>query len=410
MISVNSLMQPIPVADAKASIYNVLAQLGTPTGSWKPGAVVRTIVYLVAVFFSATSSVIAMIARMGYQSTATGDWATVNAQEVYGITRTAATYASGTVKLTNALGGVYALDIGQLTVQNTATNAQYTNSAAFSLGAGPGANVDVPIVATLSGIGSNAIALAITTIVTPMVGVSCSNSAALSAVDAQSDEDLYIETQEAMDSNSPDGPANAYAYVVRGRGGKDAAVAAIGVNRVQTFNSGTTGLVTVYVATASGAVTSPDIAILNTAVQTWAMPLCVTPTVASATPATYLPLDVAVDVHYYQIPGLSDSEIVSKCTAAITAYLQAQPIGGNPRRSDDPGYGGRLYIDAIRGVCQGGAGFAIDPSLSTSGLGIFTAEITLSDGDAIGVEVDPGHVIIPGTITVTPYGMPPTWQ
>jgi hypothetical protein len=232
----------------------------------------------------------------------------------------------------------------------------------------------------------------------------------LSAVDAQSDEDLYIETQEAMDSNSPDGPANAYAYVVRGRGGKDAAVAAIGVNRVQTFNSGTTGLVTVYVATASGAVTSPDIAILNTAVQTWAMPLCVTPTVASATPATYLPLDVAVDVHYYQIPGLSDSEIVSKCTAAITAYLQAQPIGGNPRRSDDPGYGGRLYIDAIRGVCQGGAGFAIDPSLSTSGLGIFTAEITLSDGDAIGVEVDPGHVIIPGTITVTPYGMPPTWQ
>ena len=108
--------------------------------------------------------------------------------------------------------------------------------------------------------------------------------------------------------------------------------------------------------------------------------------------------------------------IKARCEAAILAYMRAQPIGGNPRRSDDAGYGGRLYIDAIRGVCQGGAEYATDPAVSTTGLGIYSAEIVLTSpsgvpiGDNQGIEVDPGHVAIPGVITVTPYGTAPTWQ
>ena len=51
MTSVDDLMQPITVVHAKASIYQVLEQLGVPTTSWKPGAVVRAVVILGALLY-----------------------------------------------------------------------------------------------------------------------------------------------------------------------------------------------------------------------------------------------------------------------------------------------------------------------------------------------------------------------
>src|SRR5687767_5936032 len=109
-ITIESLTTPVTKDEAKEAIYEALATVGVNTTTWKPGAVVRTLVAIVAILFAACTNLIAEIAKSGFLELTSGSWLTLVARYVYGVTRLEATFGTGTLTLINSGGGVYDVD------------------------------------------------------------------------------------------------------------------------------------------------------------------------------------------------------------------------------------------------------------------------------------------------------------
>ena len=121
MVTLDELTTPVTVDEWKTSIYSVMGRVGVDTTSWKPGAVVRTIVTAVSIMLAALSVLIAAIAAGGFLELATGMWLTLLARYQYGVERQEATRATGQVTITNSGGGIYDFDPEDLVVLHATT-------------------------------------------------------------------------------------------------------------------------------------------------------------------------------------------------------------------------------------------------------------------------------------------------
>jgi uncharacterized phage protein gp47/JayE len=336
------LVQPVTRAEAQQSIYNVLGILGVNTTSWKPGAVVRTLLGATALVLSAFSELQAKIARSGFIELSDGAWLTLVAHYVYGVDRFDATFATGEVTLTNVGGGVFDFDADDLIFANPSTGMTYRNTEPVALGAvsTPTAVVNVPISATVAGVAGNAEPGAITQMVTTVLSVSCSNSAPLRGSDEETDAQLRERCKEQLGALSPMGPWDAYGAAVRNATHADGS--SLGINRIRIVKDGF-GTVTTYVANRGGAVDSTDLAIAHDAIERWATPVGVDPTTLSAVNHA---IDVTYELWLYDTTTLTDAEIGQLVATALGDFFGAQPIGGNVIGSDP----GKIFLSAIHGA------------------------------------------------------------
>ena len=352
-VTLTDLLTAPTVEESKASIYAVLAALGVPTTAWKPKGVVRPIIYVVAALVTAVTVIVALVARSGFRLLATGDWKTLTCSEVYGVDRIAATFASGNVVLTNGGGGVFNVDVGDFTVQNGSTLATFHNTTAFTLAAGGTATV--PVIADVAGISGTSAANAVTTIVTAMLGVTCTNAVAFVGTDEETDAELDLRTDGTLDAISPNGAAGAYLAVARTATLTDGTL--VGVTRVKTNNASSTGAVVVTCATASGALTSPELTAVQGAILTGPnspVPLGIAScTVQSATGVT---LAVTGDVYVYTTDGRDVTALETAASAALDAWIAARPIGGD---------GGYVYHDALEAAVKSISAYAYRAVVST---------------------------------------------
>jgi hypothetical protein len=97
----DALITPLSFDEIRASIYNVLAATGVTTSTWKPGAVVRTIISGVAIVLAGLSAFIALLAASAFLPLATGEWLRLVALYVFNVVRIEATFATGSVTLVN---------------------------------------------------------------------------------------------------------------------------------------------------------------------------------------------------------------------------------------------------------------------------------------------------------------------
>lgn len=343
MLSLSDLTTPLTTAQVKQSIYNVLGAVGVNTTSWKSGAVVRTMISGCAIAIAGMSSLSAQIARSGFLELAEGPWLTLVARYVFGEERIEATFAAGEVTLTNTSGFVYTLDPDDLIVANSATEKTYRNSSTFTLN--PGASLTVPVIATEAGSASTATPGSITTMVTTLTGVTCTNATAVVGRDEESDPLLRTRCLEKLGALSPNGPWDAYAYFSRTAQRADGST--IGVTRVRVTRDGF-GHVDTYVATATGGVTgdvndpSTDLGAIDLAIQKNAAPLAVTARTHSAVPLT---IPVAYTAWLYNTSGKTPAQIAQAIADKLAAFFSTQPIGGNLITPP-----GKIYVDAIRTV------------------------------------------------------------
>ena len=97
------------VRQTKASIYamglSVAQSLGLPVTSWQPGDPTRSLYHLASEMLAKLEEVVALYVAAGFLDTATGDWLTFLASEVFGVDRVESTFAGTNVTLTNAGGG-----------------------------------------------------------------------------------------------------------------------------------------------------------------------------------------------------------------------------------------------------------------------------------------------------------------
>lgn len=354
-MTLDELTTPLTPDEVQTAIYAAIAARGGDPTSWKPGAPTRTMIAGVAIVISALSRLSAAITKSGFLELADDDWLTLVARYVFFVERIEGTFASGSVTLNNAGGGIYSFDPGDLIVLNTTSGKGYRNTTTFTINALQ-LGVAVPVEAVELGSESTSLAGEIDGFETPLPGLSVTNAAALIGTDPEKDPALRQRCLEKPSSLSPNGPRSAYAYFAKNAKKSDGFSA--GVTRVRTVADGY-GNVTVYCATASGSLTgtvgdtSTALGAVDDAIQKNVVPEAVTATCTSATPVA---VGITYEVWVRDTSGKSDVDIEDVVNDALTAFISTQPIGGHKIPLEPTG---RLYKTAIEST--------IDAALKTIG-------------------------------------------
>lgn len=353
MISIEELLVPVTTAQQEEKFLSTLESIGVKARSWREGGSLRTILRIVAATYAGFSTSILGFVRAGFLETADTGWLTLLAYYVYGVSRIEATFATGQVRLTNAGGGVYAaVAIGALTVKSPVTQKTYTNTEVFTLN--PGDVLLVAVQAVEQGTSSSAPPTTVTSLVTIMPGVSVTNLTAIVGRDAEEDPELRQRCRDKLGILSGKGPRGAYAYAVRSAVRTDGSP--VNINRLAITPSSSTGTVSIYVASPSGAPASTDLVFIRESIELYARPDTVTATVLAANPVAF---SKSLTVWAKRTDGVSAADLTTLVGNALLTMISAYPIGGIPKTPSVQGY---LYATTIEGAAEAAHSsiFAID--------------------------------------------------
>jgi hypothetical protein len=313
-ISVYALIVKETAPQIFKRILGVMTALGLDTTSWRDGDPTKATAESEAEMLALREDMSVEAIKAGFLETAEGDWLDVVALDMYGVTRVQATFAAPTVTLQNASpGGLFEFDPGDLIVQASANDKTYKNSDPFTLTSG--ASAIVSLIADESGSDSNLSANEIDGIVAPpMPGVTIASSTAALATDKEGEPSLKARCRASHGPLPPTGPAAAYDSVAR----NPDLTGVTDVTRTRTIDDDVNLNVTVYVAGATGPVAASSVTAVQDAIETWATPLCVKPTVQNGAAVT-LNLDVDIEG---PVPAGTEALVES----AFVAYLSAVSI------------------------------------------------------------------------------------
>lgn len=375
-------LESLLVLESKESIYegmlDVARALGLPVSSWQAGDPTRSQLLAEAEALAARDANEVGYIKSGFLDDATGMWLKVVAYQFFGITVPEATFASTEVVLTNGGGGFYPdIEPGDLTFKNSTTGKTYTNTTGGTLASGPGTTLTVTVVADERGSDSSASAGEIDEMVTAYLGVTCTNPTAAIGVDEQDEEVTRQQCRERVGRTSPNGPKDAYSDVAR-----DTTLTGLSyAPRVRTYGDSDTGIVTVYLANASGGVPEADRAAVELAILEHATPLCITPSVLAC---TAVPVAVTYTLWIYKRANKTTAEIAEAVEEALEQMVARQPIGGD---IIPPASTGSLYRSLIEStIRETFAGDAFRVSVATP-----SSDIALTNG----------QVATLGTVTAT---------
>lgn len=317
-VSIWTLFTRETAATLLATALELAESLRLPVSSWRDGDPTKTGFQFLADVLAEKEDVDVEIIKAGFLSEAEGDWKTVHAAEVYGVDRDEATYATSTVSLNNGSADkYYEFGIGDVVVKSSLSGKTYHNTSALVLAAG--ASGDIDVAADEAGSGSSAGADEIDTMVTGFLGVTITASTAAVGIDEQSDPELQTECEASLGALSPNGPPDAYEYVAL----QEDLTGTTEVTRAASTENAVDGTVTVYIAGASGAVGGGVVSAVQTAVETWATPLCITPTVVSATNVT---VALTATVSGDDVPA--DAETLVETALGVMLAAKGISIGG----------------------------------------------------------------------------------
>lgn len=331
LYTAEQLLNPPTTEDVKQSIYDALTAMGVTTTNWKPGAVVRTMIAACAIVLAALGTLISLTFRSGFLALSEGKWKQFVAKYSFGVDFLEATFAIGSLTVTNTSGGIYNFAAGEYTVSNAETGALYVNQDAISIPIGvPSASVTtITIQAVEIGAAGSALAGQISETVTKLDGVTVSNPDALVGRDEETDPELDARAGEKLGSLSPNGPWDAYAYVAKSA--KRADGSSLGITRVRVQKQ-PYGVADIYVATTSGTVTgsindlNTDLGIVNDEFQRKCVPLGYTATAVAATPRE---VDGTYTTWIYNTSGAKVEDVDAAIQVALATRLGQVPIGGD---------------------------------------------------------------------------------
>lgn len=322
--SVTDLLTALTAAQIRATMVNALKVLGVPADQWKKGGVFSTILTVVSMLLAMFSALQAMAFAAGFLETATGPWLRVLAIYVYGIDPSALqpTFASGSLTLTNAGTNSFTYGAGGAIFEDSTTGAQYSNGSSFTLG--PSSTITITVNALLAGSASSAPPGGIDTVVTAMLGVTCSNASAVVGLDAPDDPTVRSLCFNKLGAMSVRGPRTAYEYAIQ-TATNAVTGAPVNINRWTVTPSSHTGTVAIVLASPSGVPDPNDVLGVETNVEAIARPDAVTVTFASA---TTVPYSQAITVYAKALPGLVPADLQTAIENQLALAFSNYPIGG----------------------------------------------------------------------------------
>lgn len=305
-----------------------LAIPSLPSMSWQDGSLPKTLALIQGATLADQRALIVAIARGGYVTTqpgvtgAAGAWLDLVGQARYQLTRQVAQATLVDVVLTDAGGaGPYTILPGQLWVAVTAslggsTPLRYSNLAGGTLP--QSGNLTLSFLAESPGAAYNAGQSTITTLLSALPGVTCSNSAVNSVTSQGADEETdlaySLRCLGRWAQLGTGSPAAAYDSWAR--------TASAEVTRTKVTSDGTTaGQIDLSLAGASGGVSAGAV----TAVSTYVTPRVSFPATLVTSSATNQAITVTATVYVYTAYA---AIATAACEAALLALFRALPIGG----------------------------------------------------------------------------------
>ncbi len=350
-INVGSLFSVQTVAVIFDRGISVARALGLPVTTWETGDPTRSLYMYLAEALNALEGSVAEYIKAGFLSSASGDWLKVLAWEVFGVEALEATYGTPTVTITNTKAGSYGIGPGDLTVSCSLTGKTYhstsgpldpTTMAPIAGNITGGMTVVFELVADEPGSDSNASANQIDTFVTTFLGLQIVSSTASIGQDEQSEDSIKTQCASTLGALSPNGPADAYEYVCR----NPDLTGTLEITRARSVDDSDTGDVTVFLASASGPVSSDGVTAAQNACEQWATPLCITPTAQSSS-------TLVVNVAAVMLGDLP-SNFAALATAAMQTLFPSLDIGDADGYLLDP----TTITTAIRNAVPACTGFA----------------------------------------------------
>lgn len=328
-ININTLFSAETAERLLALGLQIAKALGLPTTSWRTGDPEPTFFEFNAEALAARDQQLTDYIMAGWLSSAvarareTGSqvWLELLAYEMFGVTVPGAGYATPTITLVNGGGGNYPRGVGEITVRNTSTGKTYHNTdapAPLNAGATVTYQLEADEAGSASGVGVDEI----DEIVTTMLGVTIDGNTSGYASDAPTPEEIQTLCLATLGALSPNGPPDAYEYVCL----TPSLSGQTEVTRAYAYKFSTRGQVQVVVASATGPVSVGSLSQCQDAVEKYATPLCITPTVSSAVANVHA---VSATIHGAAIP----SDFLPKIEAAVAAYFASVKIAGTVARS-----------------------------------------------------------------------------
>lgn len=366
MLSLSDLFSTQTRDEVVGTLLDILDSLELKVTAWQPGQPIRTMLYGIGQYFSDNSQVRAEAIKGGLLDTATKGWLTLLARSLYRVERKLAKHAeSSEYSVTNNTGALLEIEPGDLIVAHSVTGKTYRNVEFLSIADGA-TDAAVLIIADEAGTASDAGPGMITQVVSDQLGIVVTNPAAVLGSDDELDEPLRGRCRAKLGSLSPNGPRAAYEYVATT---PELAATSVAITRVHPVPDPTTGEVTCYLATASGAPSAPDIAVVDAALEQWCTPWCTESIAAGAT-------DNVLAITYTSwVKGSSLSEAQKK-SAIATALAQAFkviPIGGD---KIPPDLLGKVYVGALERIIGGAVVGTVKVTVTTP-----AADVTLAASD-----------------------------
>lgn len=290
MISIYTLINKMGADKFFDRGLQVAQAIGLAVSSWRTGDPTKSMFKYLAECLDTLEDSIIEYAKASNLSTAEeGDWLDLHAYDNFGVEIVEATYATPTITLRNPStnGFVYPLEVGDLTVKSSTSGKTYHSTAlgrdvdtdAETLVLAPGVTLVFDLVADEAGADSTVGDDELDELVTSLEGVEIVSSTAGVAADKPSAEEIKQLCRDSTGALSPNGPSDAYEYICR----TSKFTGSTEITRASASSDDTRGRVTVYVAGSVGAVTGASVALAQTAVNKWVKPLCIRPTVVSAT-------------------------------------------------------------------------------------------------------------------------------
>lgn len=346
-----------------------LAAAHFPTAE-QPGSVARALWEVDAQAHQDVRALVAAIAAGGLLETASGDWLTLLARNVYSLDRQLATVAKGLVTLADTAGaGPFTIAPGGMTVAST-TGLRFTVTTGGTIP--KSGTVSLEVMAESPGAAYDVGNGTITSIVAgTLPGVTVTNPdpgsgswLTVQGVDEETDAALRARCSARWGAMGAGGTEDFYELVAKG--------AASGVTRVAAYPHGSDepGQVDIIIAGPAGGSPQADVDAVNAAVQS-KLPLTVTTVVSAA-------VDVAIDVTatvYYQ--G-SQSAAQAAVESNLQNYVQGIGIGSVDSTQN-------CYIAAL-----------VERIMEAAG--VVNVALTAPAAD---VSISAGHVATVGTFSIT---------
>lgn len=381
-LNISDLITPLTQDQVFNTLVANLVTLGVPANTWRKGGAYRTILRVIALLYAGFTQTMASAIQAAFLPTASGVWLTLLAFYVFNVMRPAATAASGNVNITNSGGGVYGpFAPGQLQFLNATTKQVYANTSTVTLNPGD-TGVPIAVACVVLGTVGNANPGDISALQTTLVGVTCTNPAAIVGQDEMSDADLRALCLAKLGTLNNGGPRSAYLYAVRValNGGLP-----VNINRIQVSAFSSTGVVNVWLASPSGVPSSGDVAAAAASIEALARPDGVTVNVMAA---TAIPVATSLTLYSTGKGGVTAQQLHDAAANALTSAFSAYAVGGLTKPPSAQGY---LFAAYVRGIAM-----AVDPTL-----------YDVDDGGAADTALYAGQVAVDDT-TVTVQIVPVT--